>query len=116
MKFWELMAVCQEEPELLARLADRPEWGQYLDWWRREDSLINNQERDKLDRELPDELCRHILAPSSARYRISNGHLQRVPANSAEPTYSAVEIYDRYGGSVLEEVKEKGSARVAPPR
>jgi hypothetical protein len=112
MKFWELVAVCCDEPGILEHLGDRPEWNEYLDWWHREAALADNQERDKLDRQMPDELCRHLLVRTRTRYRISNGYLRQASANGVGPTYSAVEIYDRYGGSVLEHVREKGSAPI----
>jgi hypothetical protein len=110
MKFWELVSVCRDEPELVERLADSPDWADYADWWRR--ALIANQERDKLDHELPDDLCRHVLSGSKVRYRILHGHVRRAADDGEDQTYSAIEIFDRYGGGALEEVGEFGSWRI----
>jgi hypothetical protein len=112
MKFWELMSVCRDEPKLLDHLADSPDWAEYAAWWRNERELIINQDRAKLDHQLSDDVCRHVLAGSDVRYRIIHGHVRCVPRDSEGQTYSAVEIYDRFGGSTLEEVKEFGSFRI----
>jgi hypothetical protein len=114
MKFWELISVCRDEPELLERLADSPDWAEYVDWWRNERVLIVNQDRDKLDHQLPDDLCRHVLTGSNVRYRILQGHVRWAANDTEEQTYRAIEIYDRYGGSALEEVKEFGSYQIQP--
>lgn len=103
------MSVCRDEPELVERLADSPEWAEYVGWWHNQHVLIANQDRDKLDHQLPDDLCRHVLIGSSTRYRILHGHVRRAANDTEGQTYSAIEIYDRYGGSVLEEVNEFGS-------
>jgi hypothetical protein len=112
LKFWELMSVCRDEPKLLELLADSPHWAEYAAWWRNERELIINQDRAKLDHQLPDDVCRHVLAGSDVRYRITHGHVRCAVNDSDEQTYSAVEIYDWYGGGALEEVKEFGSFRI----
>ena len=112
MKFWELVSVCRHEPKLFERLADSPDWAVYVDWWRNERELIVEQDRDKLDHQMPDDVCRHVLAGSDARYRVSNGHVRMAASDTEARTYSAVEIYDQFGGIVLEEVREFGSWRI----
>ncbi len=48
----------------MTRLADRPEWRTYLEWFQDLSRLVDEQHRDKLDAELPDELCEHVLSES----------------------------------------------------
>jgi len=94
----------------MERLADSPDWAEYLAWWRRDREIVDNQERDKLNHEMPDDACRHVLAALPNRYRISEGWLRPARPEVSEPTYSAVEIFDRYGGSIMEDAEESGSS------
>ena len=112
MKFWQLVATCQEQPELLQRLGDSPDWVRYVEWLGRFEDIVANQERDKLDHLMPDDACRHVLSPFTIRYTVSGGHIRWAEPGTDERTYSAVEIYDTHGGAALEEVREKGSVNL----
>lgn len=69
MKFWELISVCRAEPKLLERLADKPEWTVYLDWYRNEDQIVEVQDRSKLDAEMPDDACLARSMPPRPKIR-----------------------------------------------
>ncbi|GAA3260826.1 hypothetical protein ACFO1B_55950 [Dactylosporangium siamense] len=112
MKFWELFSVARTAPDAMLRLGDMPEWTEYLAWWHDRAALIRARDNAKLDLEMPDEACRHVLEAVPNRYWIAGGTIRGVREGTPEPTYSAVEIFDRFGGSILEEVDERGSARV----
>jgi len=113
MRFWELASVCRGERHLLERLADRPERAEFLQWTHESDRLVANQDREKLDYELPDEACRHVLSESRRHYYISEGYLRIRPWGTTEAVLSAVDVLDRYGGRVLEDVHEYGLVNVA---
>lgn len=113
MRFWELVSVCRDEPGIVERLVDRPEWTGYLEWYRGYRDLAYQQERDKLHAELPDDLCVHMLRESRVEYYESDGHIRvRRFGQDDDRTVTAVEILQRYGGSLLEDVLEAGLARI----
>lgn len=112
MKFWELMSLCRSEPEVLDRLRDRPEWSEFDEWRRAYPELVDAQDRERLDFELPDELCRYVLSASITRYRLSEGYLHTTRSQVPGTELSTLEAFDRYGGSFLEEVQERGMAPV----
>jgi hypothetical protein len=115
MRLWELTSVCRDERHLLERLGDRPEWTELLRWALDSDRLVAVEDREKLDRELPDEACRHVLRESQHRYYLSEGYVRIRPWGSVEAVLSAVDVLDRYGGHVLEDVHEYGLVKVQEP-
>ena len=114
MKFWELMSVCRwGEYHLLERLGDRSEWSTYLDWKRDFDRLVQVQDREKLDFELPDEVCVHVLSGSKRRWFVSGGVLRDREFGPTERELTSVEAFNEYGGHALEDALEFGSFRVS---
>jgi hypothetical protein len=114
VKFWELGSVCRAEPQLMERLADNPAWATYLEWLRDFARIVNEQDRGKLDSPVPLAACKHVLAGSRIRYFMSGGYLRMVRAGPSDRVLSAVEVLELYGGSLLEDVREYGLARVPP--
>ncbi|MFC8013821.1 hypothetical protein [Streptomyces cinereoruber] len=112
MKLWELASVCRSHPACLPLVESerREEWRDILDAWKNFQDIVSMQDRRVMDRELPDDLCRIALEGVAQRYLINGGVLR---AESGEKSISAVTIFDLYGGGILEEVAEYGSARVA---
>lgn len=115
MKLWELESVCRSQPWLLERLTDRPEWTVYADSYRDFAELVRRQDREKLDAELPDEACRHVLGASRTEYYEADGYLRTRRHTPADRVITPLEIFNRYGGHFLEDVTEAGLARVPPP-
>ena len=113
MKFWELVSVCREEPELLQRLSGNPAWAQYLAWAADFDRLVQTQDRSTLDSEVSDDAARHVLAGSRATYFLSNGYLRTNRLDPGDQTMNSVDVFDRYGGSLLEDVNERGAVPVS---
>jgi hypothetical protein len=112
MKFWELVSYCRGQPVLLDRMADDPAWARFHAWSQDFDQLVARQDRAKLDLELPDDLCRHVLAASTQRYSLSGGYLRATRPSQPGRHFSAIEVFDRYGGGFLEEISEAGSKKV----
>jgi hypothetical protein len=112
LKFWELTSVCRTEPHLLERLADNPEWSIFLEWSRSINALVDRQDREKLDAEVPDEAVLHVLEASCAKYHVSKGHVRVRRLGPDDQMLSSVEVVRLYGGSFLEEVNEYGLARI----
>lgn len=112
MKFWELASVCRTETELMEHLAVKPEWARYLDWYRDLDNLVQEQDRAKLDAELPDDVCIFVLSASRAEYFQSADYVRVRRHSPTDRQVSAVDIVRQFGGSFLEDVCEAGLAPI----
>jgi hypothetical protein len=112
MKFWELVSVTREEPWLAERLGNRAEWATYLSWFRDIDQLVQQQDRSKLDAELPDEACFHVLSASRRRYYLFGGYLRVRRYGASDVELSVVETFNLFGGRALEDASEYGSVSV----
>lgn len=114
MKFWELVSVCRwGEYHLMERLGGRQEWSAYLNWHRDFDQIVREQDREKLDFELPDEVCIHVLSGSKRRWYVSGGVLRDWEIGATERELTSVEAFKEYGGHALEDALEFGSFRVS---
>jgi len=120
MKFWEAVSAFREFPDVLAEVFGSDKWRTvYGETFSRWEELVNAQDRAALDEYLPLELTREIAKRCQGLtfgYSAETGHLWRMPAVFAQGLQtmmlSALDVHDRFGGSVIEEVLERGSARV----
>lgn len=112
MKVWELSSACREEPQAVEQIFGIPEWREYAEWLRNVDQLVQQGDRTRLDHELPDELCRTVLESVSTRYQVSEGYIRVARLEPTAGELSALQVFDRYGGSFLEGVNEAGLASV----
>ena len=119
MKFWELTAVFGDWPEMLREVLASDRWRDpYLAQYEQNDRLVGEQDRAVLDAIVPLELSRELAVKCPTRFIFDPafGCVRQpwtdgpLPAGSVG--LSAVEVHDRFGGSTLEEVREKGVARV----
>ena len=116
MKFWELVSIFESYPDLLPVALIATE---YKDWLTNFDKLVRNQDRLKLDHLMPDNVCRSALSSHPGRLKLyTDGHLRGYDLyaqggdNLAFTEMTYLEIYQKFGGSVIEDVLEKGSAKV----
>src|SRR5436190_23824605 len=112
MKFWELISIFAEERKTLESLFRRPAWAQFAEVYRDYAKHVSNQNRNILDAKVPDDLCREALSLSSRKYVVFNGQLAADAGKyfgANQEVLTAVEAFDRFGGSALEEVCEKGA-------
>ena len=119
MRFWELTSAFREWPTMLREVLASPRWRDpYLSQYERLDELVNRQERGTLDALVPLELSREVAAKCPAQFIFDPTSLyvrQPLDGETVAPRFvvmSAVEVHDRFGGSTLEEVHEKGVAAV----
>jgi hypothetical protein len=112
MTFCELVSACRTQPHLMERLADRPEWSVFLQWYRVFDRLVREQDRERLDARVPDAACVHVLTASRTEYYLSGGYVRIRRVSPSDRALSAVEVFTSYGGGFLEDVNEYGLARV----
>jgi hypothetical protein len=120
MKFWEAVCAFREfETELEAVFCSERWRDTYGRDFLRFDEIVRNQERSILDGPLPVELTREIarrcdrmqfsFSPESGCLRLTSPALV---ADSRTITLSALDVHDRFGGSAIEEIVEKGSITV----
>jgi HEAT repeat protein len=120
MKFWELVSAFREESELVGEVLSRDRWRDpYLAWYATNFSeLVRSGDRAILDALLPLELSREVALASKLRFALDEGTglLRRAGEQGGDPSsvceLSASEVHDRFGGWIIEEVLEYGSARV----
>lgn len=116
MKFWQFISLFRDEESLLELVLKEPQWALYCQWYSDFEQHARNRNLFVLDAEMPDELCRHALRLSRKRFYIRGDHLDLyMPGERILPTHrgmTAIEAFDRFGGTVLEEVFEKGSHKL----
>jgi hypothetical protein len=119
MKLWQVVCGFGEFQSVLRDVFADPKWrdayGQTLSRW---NEYVHAQNRTVLDGLVPVELTREIAARCTGlQYCFSeDGQLRRTgrqwPAGPGATFLSALEVHDRFGGAVIEEIEEKGVATV----
>jgi hypothetical protein len=121
MKLWEAVSAFREFKTVLAEVFASDRWRSMhgVDF-ARYDELVRTQDRATLDSHLPVELTREIARRCDAlqfSFSSDTGLLRRatpgLAAEAGEITLTALDVHDRFGGWVIEEVLEYGSATVA---
>ena len=121
MRFWELVSVFCDESHIIKATLQDERWAEYRRWYDQYSLFVGPQNREILDAEIPDELCRNIVSQSIKKYALFRGeNLRRgeQPHPLGETpleVLSALEIYDRFGGRCFEEIKEFGSYIIGRP-
>jgi hypothetical protein len=113
MKFWLLVSVLRSESAGLRRVLSDAKWREYADWHAHLDEYVRIQDRSVLDAAVPDELCRAALALSPTKYELTEGRLTAIGSSGAgtRSALSALDVYNSFGGEILEDVAEYGSAQ-----
>ena len=117
MKLWELVSAFREHRAIVREVLAGPRWRDpYLEHFDRFDSQVRSQDRGTLDEVLPTELTREVAAliPDRYVYDVSERVLRSAPTTSDArgEVLTTLEVHDRFGGSVIEDVLEYGSARI----
>ena len=127
MKLWEVdSAFGRSQPDALrAVLCSEPWRDQYGDAFSNFSNAVASQDRALLDQEVPLALTRELARRSSASFYLLRSAqwgdvllLRSAGAGSASvddsrfTEVSAIEVHDSFGGAVIEEVQEHGSAWV----
>ena len=116
MKFWELVSVAGDDFDLLRRIAsERDEWTVLRRWIGDFNALVNRQDRGILDAQVPEAYAAAVLRSVRGHcYLSTDGQLRSWRFHRGDGKMSYLEVFERFGGSVLEEVLEKGSLQVGP--
>lgn len=120
MKLWELLSIFRTESHILNAVFSAPQWQQFQTAYTQFSALIATQNRTMLDAEVPDALARAVASQSQLCFRY---YPEMKLLRLVEPDFfpeqvsqelNALEVHDRFGGSCMEEVLEKGSCIVKP--
>ena len=120
MKFWELTSTFRTEPHILDTVLSDPQWLPFQSAYAQLSTLVATQNRTILYAEVPDALARAVASQSQLRFRY---YPEMKLLRLLEPDFfpeqvsqalNALEVYNRFGGSCMEEVLEKGSCVVMP--
>jgi hypothetical protein len=125
MKFWEVISGFRDgtEAEIVRSVLGSPSWrDRYWEHLLSFDGLVDTQRRDVLDQLVPLGLTREICQRSPAKFVLwptaSNlrEYLPRSYGGNEQaklPKLTILEVHDRYGPAIIEEIREKGSAYVS---
>ena len=120
MRFWETISAFRDDPETLRSVLDSEKWHTpYGDWNSHFDEYVRRQDQQILDALLPIELTREIAARYHKidfyfypKLRILRMIKRDSLPNQRTIEMTALEVHDQFGGSVIEEVLEYGSAYI----
>ena len=112
MKLWELVSVCRgkHREALISALSSGP-WSSERNDVERFDELVESQDRERLDRMVPEALVEAVVAQLDYQFSVVDSTLRLASADSRD-ILSAAEVGKRYGYSIIEEVLERGSATI----
>ena len=117
MKFWEAISTFRNDKDLLNQVFSDGKWrSAYFEMFSKFDEYVQQQDRAILDAPLPTELTRDIAAQyTKAKFLLCPEQRLLRLVNEDDPVkqgcieLTAIEVFDRFGGSVIEEVMEFGS-------
>lgn len=117
MKLWEVISTFRDGSGTLANVMGSARWRDpYLGFLQQFDELVTDYRRDVLDSVVPIELSRELAARCKRLFYYSpqSGVLRgdHHCYSSTDIQMTALEVHDRFGGSIIGEVAEKGSARI----
>ena len=121
MKLWEVVSAFREHSDVLKAVVYGKRWkNPYAVLLREFAQHVRAQDRAVLDRLVPLELTREIASRCVGlrfQYSPGAGSLCRLfdstESGSNTVVLSALEVHDRFGGSIMEQVLESGSANVS---
>jgi hypothetical protein len=87
------------------------EWKFIVEWIDEYKTIVSTQDRKKLDHELPDDFVLRALKKNKMKFYISNQSVIRSRRMSIfDKAVLASDIFTQYGGEIIEEILERGSA------
>ena len=111
MKFWELISAFREEPDIVVQVLKQNKWKKYLEQYQRFEEIVQKQQRDILDEQLPFDLCYEVADKSNTEYWLAFEAKPQVLYNY-RPRIEDLErllpseILARFGGDKIEKAHE----------
>jgi len=118
MKFLELISAFRYETHILDIVLQDPKWKQYKAHYEAVNSLVIDQNRKVLDEEIPFDLGYEVCEKSKLKFWLYYLMKPQVLSSRQQKTeeefeeISALDVWIRFGGTVMEDALEKGSSEV----
>ena|ERR1700754_1966409 len=113
MKYWHLMSIMRDEKEIVESEFLKPKWAEYLGYFRNDHAIVVNQQRNILDKELPDELVNNVLSKSSKHLYISEKiKIRTYRVFDSDEEISLLKAAELLSGADLEEAFEKTEVNI----
>lgn len=122
MKFWELTSAFREEEYILKAVLQQGKWKSFNDNYENLETIVRKQNREILDKEIPYQLAFEVCSRSQQKFwyypnrepsLLSTFPWQLKSSNELFEILNAVDVLNRFGGSIIEEVREKSYTEVA---
>lgn len=114
MKFWQLVSVTSQQL-VLQKASEDSSWKDYESLARDFRQIVNEQDRQKLDLILADGFVATVLVEADRFcYLGAENQLRSWRFSTEDKELSFLDVFQRYGGDILEEVCEKGSVTMRP--
>ena len=113
MKLWQLISALGGDTQAAVKTAaTKKEWALFAAWLQQYADLVKSQDRQTLDFELPADFVRKCLRPLRLGFYLGkDGHIRSRRKSLFDRKLTAVQVFDRFGGDVLEEILEYGSRK-----
>ncbi len=111
MKLWQLVSICKDIDQPTYNLELKTEWKEYQNAFNQYNKLVDEQDREILDKKVPRSLIIYLLSSVNIPLYIYKGHIQRKALSSESLEISVLDAYYKVG-SRLEDVFEYGIVKI----
>jgi hypothetical protein len=114
MKYWQLRSVVRNVEPFRSVAESNRDWQEFLIWLKNEASIVQSQDRAKLDYQLPDLFVKTVLAQSDLTCYVSHdGWLRSYKTSPEDEVVTVLDAFNRFGADKLEEAWEKGCVDIS---
>jgi hypothetical protein len=122
MRFWELTSAFREEENILKIVLLQSKWKSFLDNYENLEAIVRRQNREILGQEIPHQLLFEVCSKSHKKFwyypnrepkLLSTFPWQLKSSNELFEILNALDVLNRFGGSIIEEVHERSYTEVA---
>lgn len=103
----------RSERQVLEGCLVKPRWAKYYEWYLNYARIVGEQDREKLDAIIPNELVSSILSNSKQKFYLNENQLRSYRFTDDDYELSALDVFERCGGGALDEVLERGSLKIS---
>jgi hypothetical protein len=122
MKFWELTSAFRQEKNILNTVLKDPKWKPFYESYKNLEAIVKKQDRETLDQEIPHQLVFAVCSKSQQKFwyypnrqpiLLSTFAWQLNSADELFEILNALDLLNRFGGSIIEEVNERSYTEVS---
>ena len=114
MKYWQLRSVVRNAEAFRSVAESNRDWREFLTWLENEATIVEKQDRTKLDYQLPILFVQAVLAQSDLSCYLSHvGWLRSYKTSTDDEAVTVLDAFNRFGGEKLEEAWERGCVDIS---